>query len=176
VAGTAKTAVSDVKHRGNVVTMKNRISVLFIGFIFVVFIPVTARMAWATLGESVDSVESDRKVYSAVSHGTQSRNGYAVQDFTTDGNVVREYISLSGVVFAIAWNGLSHPDLTSLLGTYLQEFQQALRNTSRQRGRRHMQVKANTVIVEKWGHMRNLQGRAYIPSLIPSGVSLNEIK
>jgi hypothetical protein len=156
--------------------MKNRISTLFIGFIVVVFISVTARMALATLGESTDSVESDRKAYSAVRHDALSRNGYSVQDFTTDGNVVREYISQSGVVFAIAWNGLSHPDLTTLLGTYLQEFQQALQTASRQRGKRHMQVKANRVIVEKWGHMRNLQGRAYIPSLIPSGVNLNEIK
>jgi hypothetical protein len=76
----------------NVATMKYRISTLFIGFIVVVFISVTARMARATLGESADSVESDRKAYSAVRHNALSRNGYSVQDFTTDGNVVREYI------------------------------------------------------------------------------------
>jgi hypothetical protein len=156
--------------------MKKSIRALFFGLFVLMFIPVTARIVQATLGESSDSVESDSRTFSAARHATQPHIGYTVQDFTTDGNVVREYISPSNVVFAIAWNGLSHPDLTPLLGTYLQEFQQALRNTSRQRGKRHMQVTANRVIVEKWGHMRNMQGRAYIPSLIPAGVSINEIK
>jgi hypothetical protein len=158
------------------ITMKNSINTLFIGLIVVAFITVNARIARATLGESTDSVESDRKAYSGVHQDTLYRTGYSIQDFATDGNVVREYISQSGVVFAIAWNGISHPDLTTLLGTHLQNFQQALQKSSRQRGKRHMQVKANSIIVEKWGHMRNLQGRAYIPSLIPSGVSPDEIK
>ena len=161
--------------RRELVAMEKRIIALFFGFIVVFFIHVTAQMALATLGESADSVASDRKSFSAVRHATQPHNGYTVQDFNTDGNVVREYISPSGVVFAIAWDGVSHPDLTVLLGTYLEEFQQALSNTSRQKGKRHMQVKANRVIVEKWGHMRSMRGRAYIPALIPSGVTINEI-
>ena len=155
--------------------MKKIINTLFIGFIAVVIIPLTARLARPTLGESADSVDSDRIAYSAVRHDTQFRRGYSVQNFATDGNDVREYISPSGIVFAIAWNGLSHPDLTTLLGTYLQEFQQALRNTSMQRGKRHVQTKAKRVIVEKWGHMRSMRGRAYIQALIPSGVTINEI-
>ena len=32
------------------------------------------------------------------------------------------------------------------------------------------------VVVEKWGHMRNLQGRAYAPALLPPGVSSDEIR
>jgi hypothetical protein len=46
----------------------------------------------------------------------------------------------------------------------------------RQPGRRHVTVKTDGVVVEKWGHMRNLQGRAYAPALIPQGVSVDEIK
>jgi hypothetical protein len=97
-------------------------------------------------------------------------------EFKSEANVVREYISPSGVVFAIAWNGLSNPDLTTLLGTYIGEYQKALRNATSQKGKRYIQVKTNRIIVEKWGHMRNVQGRAYIQALIPSGVSINEIK
>jgi hypothetical protein len=37
-------------------------------------------------------------------------------------------------------------------------------------------LKANNVVVEKWGHMRNLQGRAYAPALMPQGVSVDEIR
>jgi uncharacterized protein DUF2844 len=132
--------------------------------------------ASATLGGSADSVETDRKVLSAVHRGITARAGYTVHEVTSDANVVREYVSSSGVVFGIAWNGLSHPDLTPLLGSYADEYRQALRQTPHKPGRRSLQVKANRVVVEKWGHMRNLQGRAYDPALIPKGVSVDEIK
>jgi hypothetical protein len=160
----------------NSATMKKSIYALFLGMYMAAFTLAEVQRAGATLGESVDSVASDRKASSAVQHATTTRNGYTVQEFTSEANAVREYVSPSGVVFAVAWNGLSQPDLTSLLGTYVDEYQQALRQTPSQKGKRHSQVRAKRVIVEKWGHMRNLQGRAYISALIPSGVNINEIK
>ena len=137
---------------------------------------VPARQALATLGEPAASVESDRKALSAGERATTPRAGYTVQEVVSDANAVREYISSAGIVFAIAWNGLTHPDLAPLLGAYAGEYRQALRQTPRKPGRRSLQVKGNRVVVEKWGHMRNLQGRAYAPALIPSGVSADEIK
>jgi hypothetical protein len=89
--------------------------------------------------------------------------------------VVREYVSPSGIVFAIAWNG-SQPDLSQLLGSYEKQYRQALKDTPRQPGVRRLRVKAPEVVVETWGHMRNLRGRAYAPALIPSGVTLDEIQ
>lgn len=156
--------------------MKKRIKALYLGFYFAAFTLATAQQAQATLGESVDSVESDRKAFSAVQHATPARNSYTVQELKSDANVVREYVSTSGIVFAIAWNGLSHPDLTTLLGNYVGEYQQALQHTASRKGKRHFQVRTSRIIVEKWGHMRNMRGRAYIPALIPSGVSINELK
>ena len=149
---------------------------LFFGFYFAALTLAAVQQAQATLGESADSVKSDRKVLSAVQPATLPRNGYTVRELKSEANVTREYISPSGVIFAIAWNGLSHPDLTSQLGTYAGEYQKALRQTPGQKGKRHSQVKGSRVIVEKWGHMRNMQGRAYIPALIPAGVSIDEIK
>jgi len=89
---------------------------------------------------------------------------------------VREYISASGVVFGVAWNGLIHPDLTQLLGSYAGEYQEVLQQTKRKAGRRSIRVTTGHIVVEKWGHIRNLQGRAYIPALIPQGVTVDEIK
>ena len=132
--------------------------------------------AQAALGESADSVESDRTALSAVRRAATARDAYTIQEIKSDAATVREYVSSSGVVFAVAWNGLSHPDLTPLLGSYAGEYREALRQTPRKPGRRHLQVKAERVVVEKWGHMRNLQGRAYVPALIPQGVSVDEIK
>lgn len=133
-------------------------------------------LARAALGGSADSVESDRKALSAERRATTAVDGYTVQEVASGANTVREYVSSSGVVFAIAWSGLSHPDLTPLLGSYAGEYKQALQQTRHVPGRRSLRVKGNRVVVEKWGHMRNLQGRAYVPALIPSGVSLDEIK
>jgi len=105
-----------------------------------------------------------------------ARGGYTVQEIESASVAIREYISPSGIVFGIAWNGLIHPDLTQLLGSYAKEYKKALQQTPRRLGQRHLQVKTSRVVVEKWGHMRNLQGRAYAPALIPPGVSANEIR
>jgi hypothetical protein len=103
-------------------------------------------------------------------------NGYTVQELQSDSVTVREYVAPTGIVFAIAWNGLIHPDLTSLLGSYVGEYRTALQHVLRQHGSRHRKVETAQIVVEKWGQMRNLQGRAYVPALIPSGVSIDEIK
>jgi hypothetical protein len=136
----------------------------------------TVQQAQATLGESVDSITLDRKTLSAVRRAATVRNGYTVHEIASGSTAVREYVSPSGIVFGIAWNGLIHPDLTQLLGTYAGEYEEALQQTPRQPGRRRLQVKTNRVIVEKWGHMRNLQGRAYAADLIPPGVKIDEIR
>jgi hypothetical protein len=130
----------------------------------------------ATLGESADSVAVNKKALSAVQSATRASSRYTVYEFQSETTTVREYMSPSGVVFGIAWNGLTHPDLTPLLGSYASEHQEALSHVKRQPGRRHVEVKSDNVIVEKWGHMRNLQGRAYAPALLPQGVSIDEIK
>jgi len=130
----------------------------------------------ATLGGSVDSIETDRKILAAARGGVTAAGGYSVHEILQDGTAVREYVSPSGVVFGIAWNGLTHPDLTQLLGSYLPQYEEALQRTPRQPGRRSLLVKASDVVVEKWGHMRSLQGRAYSPGLIPPGVSVEDIK
>ncbi len=133
------------------------------------------QLAVATLGKSAESTASDRKAFSAVQRNSIRHNGYTVQEFESKANIVREYVSPCGVVFAVAWSGLSHPDLTSLLGSCDEEYLQALPHSSREHGQRNFLVKANRVIVEKWGYVRSVQGRAYVPALVPSGVSIDEV-
>ena len=156
--------------------MKRRFSALLIGLGLAAAFLTSAGRVEATLGEVEDSVVSDETALVAKRVSKTVRNGYTVQELRSDSVIVREYIAPTGVVFAIAWNGLIHPDLTPLLGSYADEYETAMRHASREPGRRHRQVETNRVVVEKWGHMRNLQGRAYVPALIPSGVSVDEIK
>jgi len=149
---------------------------MVLGLGLLAFISMGAQRVQATLGESADSVATDRRALSAMQGATTVYGSYTVHEVRSDSIVVREYVSTTGVVFGIAWKGLIHPDLTQLLGSYAGEYQKALRQTSRKQGRRHLLVKTDAVVVEKWGHMRNLQGRAYAPGLIPPGVSVYEIK
>lgn len=156
--------------------MRVRVYSLFLGLGLLMTILAGGHRAEATLGEPAASVEVDREALSANPTGTASRNGYTVQEVESDSCIIREYVSPSRVVFAIAWNGLIHPDLTQLLGSYAGEYEATLLQTPREPGRSRLRVKTNRVTVEKWGHMRNLQGRAYVPALIPRGVSIDEIK
>ena len=155
--------------------MKRKIYALFLGLALAAAMAI-GRQAQAVLGGSADSIASDQKVLSAVRRTKTVRTGYNVHEVISASVALREYLSPSGVVFGIAWNGLIHPDLTQLLGSYAGEYGESLRQTPRKPGRRRLQVKTIRVVVEKWGHMRNLQGRAYAPALIPTGVTVDEIK
>ena len=134
-----------------------------------------ARKAQATLGEAADSVARDGLALSAVTRAAVSRTNYSVQEISTAATSVREYLTPAGVVFAVAWNGLTRPDLTVLLGSYHAEYRSAVGKQPRKQGRRQTQTRTERLVVETWGHMRNLQGRAYLPGLVPEGVSLYEI-
>ena len=133
------------------------------------------RQAGATLGEGAASLAKDRKALSSTKTTSASQTNYAVQEITSDATLVREYFTASGVVFGVAWNGLVHPDLTTLLGSYASEYQAARKQTKHGHGQRHSRVRTSRVVVETWGHMRNLRGRAYLPALLPVGVSFDEI-
>lgn len=156
--------------------MKRKVCGLLAGLGLMGAFLAMVQQAEATLGGPADSVTTDRKALSAVLRATTVQPGYTVQEITSDATNVREYVSPGGIVFAIAWNGIMHPDLTTLLGSYAGEYQQALQNTPRHMGMRRREVRGSRVVVEKWGHMRNLQGRAYVPALVPSGVAIDEIK
>jgi hypothetical protein len=155
--------------------MKRRLYTLFICIGLSSAVLIAAQQVQATLGESAASIQSDRKVLSAVQRGTISHDSFTVQEIQSGSTTVREYISPSGVVFGLAWNGLMRPDLTQLLGSYANEYHEALRRIPHNKGRSRLQVKTSRVVVQGWGHMRNLQGRAYVLSLIPPGVSVDEI-
>jgi hypothetical protein len=136
----------------------------------------SAQWAHATLGGSADTITADRTALKAVHRATTARNGYTVEEVVSDSTAVREYVSSTGIVFGIAWDGYVHPDLTQLLGSYSAEFTAAQQKAPRVHGRKRQRLATDAVVVERWGHMRNLRGRAYAPGLVPSGVSIDEIK
>jgi hypothetical protein len=137
---------------------------------------LAARPARAALGEPAASVAADRRALSAASRGTTDRGAYAVHELSAGGTAVREYAAPGGPVFAVAWEGLAAPDLALLLGGYAGEYQEQARREAGHRGQRAQRVAAAHVVVERWGHMRDRHGRAYLPALLPPGVTVDEIR
>lgn len=132
--------------------------------------------AHATLGERADSITADREALHAVQATSTPHGGYSVQEISSVASQVREYLLPSGVVFGVSWNGRVNPDLTQLLGSYWNEYSVAQQKGVRTFGRRSRKVATPNVVVQTWGHMRNLRGRAYLPALIPAGVAIDDIK
>jgi hypothetical protein len=145
---------------------------------FSLFALLIASTAFAGLGQDQTSVETDRRTFSGGKTQITSFSGYSVHQFASSGLTVLEYSLPNGTVFAVTWKGISHPDLTSLLGSYLKDYQAALKSTPRQiAGRRRFGVvQGKEVTVERGGHMRAVRGRAYVTSMFPQGVTANDIK
>jgi len=130
----------------------------------------------ASLGGLADSVEADRVALSGTRRPSVNRGRYAVQEMEVGATRVREYVSPSGEIFAMAWDGLAHPDLGTLLGAYASEWRLADRQAVRVPGRRTGSITTPNMVVERWGRMRDLHGRAYLPALLPEGVQVDEIQ
>jgi hypothetical protein len=166
-----------LSRRGGGFTVKRkRKCTLFVCFALFLIMVTMPSQVLSVLGESTASIQLDKASLSAHKSAMTVHKGYTVHEIHTASAMIREYVSPSGIVFGIAWNGLVNPDLSQLLGGYAAEYEKAMMQTPRKHGRRNLQVKTNLVIVEKWGHMRNLQGRAYAPDLIPPGVNIGEIR
>jgi len=132
---------------------------------------VDLQKTWAVLGEPASSVETDRLAMAGEFKMIQAQH-YTIQEITTSDFVVKEYVS-GNTVFAVAWRGRRPPDLTSILGAYLQEYQEAsaAAASTGPRRRRGTRIQALHVVVETGGHAGDVRGRAYLPSLLPPGVT-----
>jgi hypothetical protein len=132
--------------------------------------------AHAALGGTAASVEADRHALRASRLATVTEASYRVEELETAAGRVRQYLSAAGVVFGVAWEGVAPPNLDTLLGVYAAAWREADDRTPVTPGRRHRTVTAPNLVVERWGHMRNLRGRAWDPALLPAGVTADEIR
>ena len=130
--------------------------------------------AWAHLGGDITSVQADTAVMRAQIRTTPTVQ-YDVHEISNNGLVVREYTTRQGQVFAVTWQGPFKPDLRQLLGGYFPAFQSA---TGQPRAGSHaaFTLSQPDLVVVSTGHMRAFQGSAYIPALVPIGVSVQQLK
>ena len=131
--------------------------------------------AWAALGGTEASVQVDRTQMKATLRIAASNNNYTVHEIQTPaGTAVREYLSSTGTVFAVAWKGPVVPDLRQVLGQYFDAYANGTRvNKS---GHSHLTIEQPGLFVQSRGHMRAFSGKAYIPGMLPAGVTVDEIQ
>ena len=135
---------------------------------------LVSRAALATLGADVSSVDSDRVRMKAASVTTTTSALYSVHEMQTpSGTVVREFANSAGVVFAVTWRGPLPPNLRQTLGTYFQKYQLAPR--SGLHGHTHDVVEQPDLVVHSAGHLRAFLGSAYVPQLVPAGLSIEQL-
>ncbi len=147
----------------------------YVGIVLASFAGLAApARASAALGEPAASVSADERSLSAARRTSTVRGAYTIERLDSAANTVREFVGPSGVVFAVAWGGVSRPDLSVLLGSYAAPYRRAVAQSGPTR-RRSRRVQSGGAVVETWGHMRALHGRAWVPALIPPGVTLDEI-
>jgi hypothetical protein len=143
-------------------------------FVLLAALAGAALPGWAVLGGSAESVATDQVKFNANRKVVATRE-YAVHEISRDdGTLIREYVTPAGKVFGVSWSGPVIPDLSQLLGSYNTEFQNSLHA---KRGRRKAGVVRNPdLVVESSGHMRAFYGRAYLNSMLPSGVTQETVK
>jgi hypothetical protein len=129
---------------------------------------------WATLGQNEASVSADQQYLRSEDH-VQAFQAYKVHQLTTaNGIIIREYVSTQGLVFGVAWQGHFMPNLQHLLGTYMTQLQQGQRTQVVRR--RAVTIQTDDFVFSNSGHLRFFRGRVYVPSLVPSNVTVEVVQ
>jgi hypothetical protein len=133
--------------------------------------------AWAALGGGVDSVSADTNAMRGELRSTGFVN-YDLHQISSGELVVNEYVTRAGQVFAITWHGPVPANLQQLLGSYFPRFQSAATaaHTAQPGVHRAFALTQSDLVVRSAGRLRAFGGIAYLPALVPSGVSVEQLQ
>jgi hypothetical protein len=124
------------------------------------------RDARATLGGDAGSIATNQQRLGATRQVKPLAHGEYHELRLPSGPVVRQYVSASGTVYAVSWHGHGMPNLQELLGAYFTQ----LSSGRRRGGHHHLALTGNDLVIQSAGHGRLFSGRAWVPSLVPTGV------
>ena len=138
----------------------------------------TPRSSSAALGGDASSVDADRIRMQGSLMRIARTNDFTIHEVqSSTGTAIREYVSPSGIVFAVAWTGPWMPDLRQLLGAYFDRYQRGVAAARRaRRGRGATAVDDGEIVVRVMGHPRSFTGVVTATRLVPRGVSADAIR
>jgi hypothetical protein len=126
--------------------------------------------SWAGLGAAPGHWPAQAAAARSSTASTGSASYTVVQRQLDSGTTVREFVDSTGVVFAVSWSGPFLPDLKELLGAHFDSMVARGRGQGAQRSR--LAVQDSTAVIVSEGHMGAFEGRAWVPSRLPSGFDL----
>ena len=133
-----------------------------------------AGVSHAALGGSPEQFNTESTA--PVSSESAAVSNYIVRDTTlATGTHVREFVSGSGVVFAVTWNGPFLPDLKALLGKHFDTMAAESARLPRA-GRSRTAVNQPEVVINSGGHMRAFEGSAWVPAEFPAGFTSDDVR
>ena len=130
--------------------------------------------ARAALGGNSESIETDRVSLRGLTRPAPTGSLPKQELQLPSGTIVTEYLNSSGAVYAVSWHGPTLPDLRQVLGNYFVDYQSAARTPLVRR--RIVALNSPDLVIESTGKMRAFVGRAWVPNLLPSGVTPAEIQ
>jgi hypothetical protein len=131
-------------------------------------------IAHAALGAGADSVARDATLLRGTDTVTQTASYDRHEIQAQTGTRVREYVSRQGTVFALSWEGRSNPDMQQLLGaSYPAYLAAALTHRS---GHHLVSISTPDLVASVLTVQRRSIGHVRVPALIPSGVTLAELR
>jgi len=138
----------------------------------ILFVLLSWKPASCSLGDDVASVTADQAHFKSPTRVVVMAS-YSVHVMRTPaGTIIRQFVSPSGTVFGVAWQGFS-PDLQQLLGSHFEEYVSAASQpAARGRG---VHIETGDLVVETGGHMRFVVGHAFLRSKMPLGVHADDL-
>lgn len=136
-----------------------------------------AAPAMAALGGAADSVNTDTTVLRGMLRSVPQVQ-YDVQEIDSNTVTVREYVTRSGQVFAVTWQGIAPPNFQQLLGEYFPRLQRTAGAATASRGvasHRHYGIAQSDFVMNSFGRQGDFHGIAYVPSLVPQGVDTGQL-
>jgi hypothetical protein len=130
--------------------------------------------ARAALGGTADSVETDRVSMKALTRPVPTGALRKQELQLPSGTVVTEYLGGNGAVYAVTWHGPTLPNLQLILGNYFTNLKTAARQPAVRR--RLVRVDSPDIVIESSGKMRAFAGRAWVPNMLPAGVTAADIQ
>ena len=136
---------------------------------------VSSTPVLAALGGTLDSVTRDRLQVKASARVIGSGPALTVHELILpSGTTVHEFANADQRVFAVSWSGPAIPDLRQFLGAYFAQYASADRSSTH--GHSHRAVQRDDLVVRSTGRPRAFTGMAYVPSLVPKGVSIDALQ
>jgi hypothetical protein len=131
----------------------------------------------AALGGDASSVAADRVAWAAQLRTTPTLQ-YDMHEISSSAQTVHEYVSRQGQVFAVTWQGPVPPNMRQLLGEYFGRFQSAaVAAHQRSPGQhRQFQLAQPDLVIWSSGRLRDFHGIAYLPNLLPAGVTVEQLQ